>query len=79
MSRNGVLLPIPPGSSLAAQIEIFTDTWPDAWTQFPAPRAKWLTTVESALESFYPGSSSADRKLTARHLAPFPLVLPGVV
>jgi len=37
------------------------------------PRTVWLTYFEDLLRTAYPQSSSADRKLTARHFAPFPL------
>jgi hypothetical protein len=35
------------------------------------PRSVWLGQVEAALLMHFPQSSSADRKLTARHYAPF--------
>ena len=40
---------------------------------FSFPRSLWLGAVERELQAFYPypASSSADRRLTARHSAPF--------
>lgn len=79
MSRNGKQLPIPPGSQLAAELAALTEDWPAAFVHLRAPRAAWLTAAERLLAASWPASSSADRKLTARYLAPFPLMLPGVV
>lgn len=79
MSRSGSLLPIPAGSELARELESLTADWPDAFVHLRAPRSAWLTAAESLLAATWPTASSADRKLTARHLAPFPLALPGTV
>lgn len=53
------------------------DSWPAYEDAFPAPdgfpRSKWLRAVEFRLHDYYPQSSSADRRLTARSVAPFPL------
>ena len=73
MSRNGTLLPIPEGSDLAAEIERFMEGWPADFAGVAFPRSAWLGYVENTLRIAYPQSSSADRKLTARHYAPFPL------
>lgn len=40
----------------------------------PAPRARWLGDLERELALLFPYSSSADRTVTARSLAPFTLV-----
>ena len=69
MSRNGTLLPIPPGASAAFQTLI--DAWPDP-QRWPY-RSRWLKDFETLLLVYAPLSSSADRRLTARNHAPFPL------
>lgn len=75
MSRHGTLLPIPEGSALAESLEALAERWPMYVEVFPYPRSAWLSLYESILRDAYPQSSSADRKLTARHYAPFPLAL----
>jgi len=70
VSRNGTLLPIPEGSDLDGFIQERIDAWPNPIWPY---RSRWLAEIERALEIVYPQSSSADRKLTARHYAPFPL------
>ena len=77
MANNGTLLPIPFDSELRVQVAFLTAAWPAEYAQFGAPRAAWLTAMEDLLAWAHPNASSADRKLTARSLAPFPLVLPG--
>ena len=71
MSRNGTRLPIPPGSQLEALIAEYVEAWPNpiVWPF----RSRWLGQVEALLQMWFPQSSSADRRLTARGLAPFPL------
>ncbi len=69
MSRNGTLLPIPDDPRFAD----FIEHWPENAARYPHPRSVWLKAFEDTLRPFYPQSSSADRKLTARHYAPFPL------
>ena len=74
MSRNGTLLPIPEGSELAEVVQDFIDAWPlVAESGVAWPRSKWLGSLERYIATVYPMSSRADRKLTARHYAPFPL------
>lgn len=76
MSRHGTLLPIPEGSQLADDLNLARVAWQGGgYAGEPHPRSVWLRNVEQALRSAYPASSSADRKLTARHYAPFPLAL----
>ncbi len=75
MSRHGTLLPIPEGSELAADIDQQVRLWPAFQGSYDFPRAAWLSKVEAILFLSYPQSRSADRTLTARHYAPFPLAL----
>ena len=70
MSRHGTLLPIPERDPIFAELIAL---WPQP-ILWPT-RSVWLTAFESMLRVHYPQSSSADRKLTARHYAPFPLAL----
>jgi hypothetical protein len=69
VSRNGTLLPIPEAD--AGRFQRIIEGWPNGarWTW----RADWLRDFEQLLGENYPQSSSADRRLTARHHAPFPL------
>lgn len=69
MSRHGTLLPLPDDPWFPQMVE----AWPipQRWPY----RATWLREFEVGLKLAYPESSSADRKLTARHYAPFPLAL----
>ncbi len=69
MSRHGTLLPLPDDPRFTR----LRDLWPDWFEPYPHPRSIWLGTFERILSELYPQSSSADRKLTARHYAPFPL------
>lgn len=63
------LLPLPEGEIARRRAQ-----WPEYVAAFPDhPRSVWLTSFESILRDLFPHSSSADRKLTARHYAPFPL------
>lgn len=73
MSRHGTLLPIPEGSELGQGIAWMIEAWPDS-QRWPY-RSRWLSELETRLSFAFPQSSSADRKLTARHYAPFPLAL----
>jgi hypothetical protein len=72
MSRHGTLLPLIITES-DRRFEFFIEQWPDPWAMLPHPRSAWLYQFEGVLKEYYPQSSSADRKLTARHYAPFPL------
>ena len=69
MSRHGSVLPIPDDPRINALIE----AWPLGFDGERWPRSAWLHDVELILELIYPQSSSRDRNLTARSLAPFPL------
>ena len=71
MSKHGTLLPIPDDPFFAEIIA----AWPDVFGGYAGgfPRSAWLHDFEARLREHYPQSSSADRKLTARHYAPFPL------
>ena len=72
MSRNGTLLPIPNAPPFSDLIAL----WPEYQaTAGMYPRAKWLSDFEFLLRGWFPSASSADRKLTARAHAPFPLAL----
>lgn len=73
MSRNGKVLAIPP--EVQPAIDELVAGWPDfqARLAYEYPRSQWLALVEGILHNIYPSSSSADRRLTARGLAPFPL------
>lgn len=71
VSRNGTRLPIPAGSLLEARLAEITQEWPNA-ARWPF-RSRWLHDAETILYGAYPQSSSADRRLTARGLAPFAL------
>ena len=75
MSRNGTLLPIPEGSDLELRVQAWVSEWPEyERSVLRFPRSAWLGALESRiLHPAFPQSSSADRKLTARHYAPFPL------
>ncbi len=70
MSRHGTLLPIPASDPI---FQTLIDAWPDfeSWPH----RSDWLSQFETHLQTHYPESRSADRTLTARHYAPFPLAL----
>jgi hypothetical protein len=68
VSRNGTLLPLPVFDPIFVSL---MDAWPD-YESWPH-RSDWLSQFETHLHAHYPQSSSADRKLTARHYAPFPL------
>jgi hypothetical protein len=74
MSRNGTLLPIPAGGNLELELAGLVLSWEQERWRWPF-RSRWLKAVEEALRAFYPDSSSADRRLTARHIAPFELAL----
>ena len=71
MSRHGTLLPIPDDPRFAELLE----AWPAFVERYRFPRTNWLGQWNALLSQHYPQSSSADRKLTARHYAPFPLAL----
>lgn len=71
MSRNGIMLPV-------------SDEWAQSyralWRSYEEvgfTRSVWLHDVEAALHARFPGSSTADRALTARTIAPFALRQPG--
>lgn len=69
MARNGTRLPIP-----ADIAETFVAAWENgAYRSAQWPRSEWLRTLEDVLRAQYPSASSADLRLTARGLAPFPL------
>ena len=54
----------------------FVEAWDEGvYRSYPFPRSLWLRDFERDLSSEFPFASSADRKLTARHYAPFPLAL----
>ena len=72
MSRNGTLLPIARGSALELVLTRYAEAWRPVSVQWPT-RSRWLAEVEEVLGLCFPDSSSADRRLTARHYAPFPL------
>ena len=73
MSRNGTLLPIPPGSQLAIDLDALRAAYPDFYeTVFTYPRSAWLKVAEGRLRQDYPLASSADLRLTARHLSATP-------
>ena len=63
-------LPVPDDRHLRHLIE----DWPWFSTHFPAPRSEWLRQVEDVLRKHYPNASSRELSLTARGLAPFPLM-----
>ncbi len=71
MSRHGTLLPIPDDPRFP---ELLAD-WQRIYMPAGVHRSLWLTEIERLLLQHYPESRSADRKLTARHYAPFPLAL----
>ena len=76
MSRHGTLLPIPEGSVLADALALTVRAWEaGGYAHETWPRSVWLRNFEQRLRSAYPESTSADRKLTARHYAPFPMAL----
>lgn len=72
MSRNGTLLPIANGSALELVIKCYAEAWMPGSPKW-SNRADWLGGLEAVLHLAFPDSSSADRRLTARHYAPFPL------
>ena len=52
----------------------FVEAWNEGVYQgYPWPRSLWLRDFERDLSSAFPFASSADRRLTARSVAPFPL------
>ncbi len=69
-----VPLPVPDDLELAELLLSF----PDYERRYSTPRSAWLHDVEAILRRHYPEASSNELTLTARNLAPFPLVLPGV-
>jgi len=71
VSRNGTLLPIP----LDPVIGELRSDWSAFEREGSWPRSRWLRLMEDILSVYYPAASSADLKLTARSLAPFPLAL----
>ena len=77
MSRNGTLLPTPPGSRAAYIIEAARVLWErgDVYQPLRWPRSAWLHDLEAVLRPEFPSASSADLRLTARHASsePFPL------
>lgn len=73
MSRNGHLLPIPAGGPLDELLSVYVAEWERGTAQWPY-RSDWLSDVEEVLRGYYPDASRADLNLTARHLAPFPLL-----
>ncbi len=64
---SGTLLPIPDDPRFA-ELE---QRWPEFVTRFSFPRSRWLGAFEALLREHFPQASSADRRLTARHAAPF--------
>ena len=66
---TATLLPIPDDPRFPALIA----GWPDQFANRSFPRSAWLGMFEAVLEEHYPSSSSRDRSLTARSVAPFPL------
>lgn len=72
MTRHGTVLPIPDPRPQSIQSHI--DEWPDYYIpNLRWPRSVWLGQMEEILRHLFPASSSRDRNLTARSLAPFPL------
>jgi hypothetical protein len=70
VTRRGSVLPIPDDPRIAGLIE----DWPEFQASgVPFPRSKWLGAMERLIVQAYPMSSSRDRNVTARSLAPFPL------
>ena len=75
MSGHGTLLPLPDDPRLTELL----DAWPEPFqteaivTGHYYPRSFWLRLFEDVLRVYYPGNSSRDLSLTARHYAPFPL------
>ena len=67
MSRNGTLFPLPDDPRID---ELLLSEWPGNRFVF---RSGWLRAVEDVLRAYYPHASSADLRLTARSVAPFPL------
>lgn len=66
---SGTLLPIPDDPRFA----MLQAGWPEQFRNRSFPRSAWLGIFEAVLGEYYPGSSSRDRSLTARSVAPFPL------
>lgn len=66
-------LPVPSDPRIPALLE----AWPDP-ARWPF-RSRWLHDLEQVLREHYPAASSAELKLTARGLAPFPLALGPLV
>jgi hypothetical protein len=75
MSRNGTLLPIPADPITPERMMMTPETWAAYQERYGVhfPRSKWLRDFEVLLSVRFPTASSADRRLTARHAAPFPL------
>lgn len=74
MSRNGTLLDVSRPPALADLLQESLLMWAlGAYASTRFPRSAWLAHVENVLHIFYPFSSSRDRNLTARTIAPFPL------
>ena len=63
------LLPLPDDPRVEALLQSGLDVPPFSLAQYP--RSLWLRSLEGILREFYPQASSRDRKLTARHYAPF--------
>ena len=72
MSRHGSMLDLSP-PAVAEAVEHMVSLWPEYEQIYGAafPRSKWLKDLEDDLRVYYPDSSSADRRLTARNVAPF--------
>lgn len=78
MAASLLVLPDDPRREIVLWIQYAVAEWPqfvDTHSRglMPHPRSEWLRWVEDELRRLFPASSSADRKLTARHYAPFPL------
>lgn len=74
MSRSGVAIEWrgdPDAERVVAELLLAWRT--GEYSGWPAPRARWLGDLERELDVIFPFSSSADRAVTARALAPFPL------
>lgn len=54
------------------------DLWPEYQRHYSVPRSAWLHDLEELLRAWHPTANSDSLTYTARSLAPFPLVLPGV-
>lgn len=74
MSRSGVPIEWHGDADAERVVSDLLTAWRTGeYSGYPAPRARWLGDLELALSAIFPSSSSADRTVTARALAPFPL------